>query len=87
MKKHFVRTVSYVIATVLLALPVCAQQAAPARDTSPQILDVQGGKIRVVAPAGFTAPVGSRLDASFDSAAARLYDPATKRVLAANGNA
>src|SRR6187549_2218421 len=48
MKQHFVRTVSYVIATVLLALPVCAQQAAPARDTGPQILDVQGGKIRVV---------------------------------------
>ena len=36
------------LATVLLALPVCAQQAAPPRDTSPQILDVQGGNIRVV---------------------------------------
>ena len=38
----------FVRGCVLLALPVCAQQAAPARDTSPQVLDVQGGKIRVV---------------------------------------
>jgi ABC-type sugar transport system ATPase subunit len=44
-----------------------------------------GGKIRVVAPAGFTAPVGARLDATFDSAAARLYDPASERVLAVTG--
>lgn len=44
-----------------------------------------GAKIRVVAPAGFTAPVGARLDATFDSAAARLYDPATERVLAVDG--
>jgi ABC-type sugar transport system ATPase subunit len=41
-----------------------------------------GGKIRVVAPAGFTAPVGARLDATFDSAEARLYDPASEQVLA-----
>jgi ABC-type sugar transport system ATPase subunit len=46
-----------------------------------------GGKIRVVAPAGFTAAVGARLDATFDSAAARLYDPATERVLAVTGKA
>ena len=48
MTKHFARTVWSAVAAVLLALPVCAQQAAPPRDTSPQILDVQGGKIRVV---------------------------------------
>ena len=48
MNKHFSRSVWQSVAVVLLALPVCAQQAAPARDTSPQILDVQGGKIRVV---------------------------------------
>ena len=48
MTKHFSRTVWSAVAAVLLALPVCAQQAAPPRDTSPQILDVQGGKIRVV---------------------------------------
>ena len=49
MKKHISRTVCSSVAAVLLALPGCAQQAAPAaRDTSPQILDVQGGKIRVV---------------------------------------
>jgi ABC-type sugar transport system ATPase subunit len=46
-----------------------------------------GGKIRVVAPAGFTAAVGARLDATFDSAAARLYDPATERVLTVTGRA
>ncbi|MGE3831941.1 MAG: ABC transporter ATP-binding protein, partial [Parvibaculaceae bacterium] len=34
-----------------------------------------GEKIRVVAPAGFTAPIGTRLDATFDGAKARLYDP------------
>ena len=48
MNRHFSRSVWQSVAVVLLALPVCAQQAAPARDTSPQILDVQGGKIRVV---------------------------------------
>ena len=48
MKKNFSRSVWQSVAVVLLALPVCAQQAAPARDTSPQVLDVQGGKIRVV---------------------------------------
>ena len=48
MNKHFSRSVWQSVAIALLALPVCAQQAAPARDTSPQILDVQGGKIRVV---------------------------------------
>ena len=48
MNRHFSRSVWQSVAIVLLALPVCAQQAAPARDTSPQILDVQGGKIRVV---------------------------------------
>ncbi|MBN8998509.1 MAG: ABC transporter ATP-binding protein [Rhizobiales bacterium] len=41
-----------------------------------------GERIRVVAPAGFTAPIGARLDATFDSAAARIYDPATERVVA-----
>ena len=48
MNRHFSRSVWQSVAVVLLALPVCAQQAAPARDTSPQVLDVQGGKIRVV---------------------------------------
>src|SRR5215510_1523076 len=48
MNRHFSRAMWQSVAVVLLALPVCAQQAAPARDTSPQILDVQGGKIRVV---------------------------------------
>ncbi len=48
MNRHFSRSVWQSVAVVLLALPVCAQQAAPARDTSPQTLDVQGGKIRVV---------------------------------------
>ncbi|MBN9016057.1 MAG: ABC transporter ATP-binding protein [Rhizobiales bacterium] len=44
-----------------------------------------GEKIRVVTQAGFTAPIGARLDATFDSAAARLYDPATERVVATDG--
>jgi glucose/arabinose dehydrogenase len=33
---------------VLLSASIPAQQAPPPRDTSPQVLDVQGGKIRVV---------------------------------------
>jgi glucose/arabinose dehydrogenase len=39
----------WTVAVTLLAfvLPIAAQQAPP-RDTSPQVLDVQGGKIRVV---------------------------------------
>jgi glucose/arabinose dehydrogenase len=48
MKKRLLKTVSLLVAAILFALPVGAQQAAPARDTSPQVLDVQGGKIRVV---------------------------------------
>ena len=42
-----------------------------------------GEKVRVIAPAGFTAPIGTQLHATFDGAAARLFDPATERVVAA----
>lgn len=38
-------------------------------------------KIRVMVPPGFSAPVGSRLDATFESNSARLYDPGSERVL------
>jgi ABC-type sugar transport system ATPase subunit len=38
-------------------------------------------KVRVIAPAGFTAPIGARVHASFDGANARLYDPATEWAL------
>ncbi|MBN9073836.1 MAG: ABC transporter ATP-binding protein [Rhizobiales bacterium] len=41
-----------------------------------------GEKIRVIAPAGFTAPIGTAVHATFDGASARLFDPATERVLA-----
>ena len=41
-----------------------------------------GERIRVIVPAGFTAPIGARLDATFDGAAARLYDPTSERVIA-----
>jgi ABC-type sugar transport system ATPase subunit len=40
-----------------------------------------GERIRVIVPAGFTAPIGARLDATFDGASGRLYDPATERVV------
>ena len=42
-------------------------------------------KIRVVVPAGFTAPIGSRLDATFDGRAARFFDPVSERVLRLGG--
>ena len=42
----------------------------------------EGERVRVIVPAGFTAPIGERLDATFDGAAARLYDPATGSVIA-----
>ena len=38
-------------------------------------------KIRVVVPAGFTAPIGSRLDATFSGDVVRLFDAASGRVL------
>ncbi len=38
-------------------------------------------KVRVIAPAGFTASIGSRVHASFDGANARLYDPVTEWAL------
>jgi ABC-type sugar transport system ATPase subunit len=41
-----------------------------------------GEKIRAIAQAGFTAPVGARLDITFDGAAAHLFDPDTGQVLA-----
>jgi ABC-type sugar transport system ATPase subunit len=41
-----------------------------------------GEKVRVVAPSGFTASISTRLDATFDGAKARLYDPVTERVIA-----
>lgn len=41
-----------------------------------------GEKVRVIAPAGFTAPIGTQLHATFDGASARLFDPATERVVA-----
>ena len=44
-------------------------------------------KIRVVAAPGFSAAVGARLDATFDGAAARLYDPASGRVIASEARA
>ncbi len=40
-----------------------------------------GDKLRAIVPAGFTAPIGARLDAGFDGAAARLFDPVTERAL------
>jgi ABC-type sugar transport system ATPase subunit len=46
-----------------------------------------GERIRVVVRAGFTAPIGSRLDATFDGASARLYDPASERVVASEEKA
>jgi ABC-type sugar transport system ATPase subunit len=42
-----------------------------------------GEKIRTVVPAGYTAPVGARLDVCFDGAAAHLFDPASGRALVA----
>ena len=41
-----------------------------------------GEKIRAIVQAGFSAPVGARLDVTFDGAAAHLFDPDTGRVLA-----
>lgn len=41
-----------------------------------------GERIRVVVHAGFTAPIGARLDATFDGASARIYDPVTERIVA-----
>src|SRR2546422_963121 len=41
--------VSIVVVAAILNLPIHGRQSAPApRDTSPRVLDVQGGKIRVV---------------------------------------
>ncbi|HSU98671.1 MAG TPA: TOBE domain-containing protein, partial [Roseiarcus sp.] len=52
------------------------------------ICDGPGGeKIRAIVQAGFTAPVGARLDVTFDGAAAHLFDPATGRVLVGAGEA
>jgi len=52
------------------------------------ICDGPGGeKIRAIVQAGFTAPVGARLDVTFDAGAAHLFDPATGRVLVAAGGA
>ena len=48
MKKHSTIVWTVAVILVLVVLPLRAQQAAPPRDTSPQVLDVQGGKIRVV---------------------------------------
>ena len=39
-------------------------------------------EIRAIVQAGFTAPVGARLDVTFDGAAAHLFDPDTGQVLA-----
>jgi ABC-type sugar transport system ATPase subunit len=41
-----------------------------------------GEKIRAIVQAGFAAPVGARLDVTFDAAAAHLFDPHTGQVLA-----
>ena len=41
-----------------------------------------GEKIRAIVQAGFAAPVGARLDVTFDGAAAHLFDPDTGQVLA-----
>ena len=41
-----------------------------------------GEKICAIVQAGFTAPVGARLDVTFDGAAAHLFDPDTGQVLA-----
>ena len=41
-----------------------------------------GEKICAIVQAGFTAPVGARLDVTFDVAAAHLFDPETEQVLA-----
>ncbi|MGB3538116.1 MAG: ABC transporter ATP-binding protein [Mesorhizobium sp.] len=45
-----------------------------------------GEKIRVIAPPGFTAPIGTQLHATFEGAAAHLFDPATERVIAVEEN-
>src|SRR5688572_2961868 len=58
-------TIAWSLAVLILGPTICypqqAQpaQAAPPRDTSPQVLDVQGGKIRVVTVAsGLVHPWG-----------------------------
>lgn len=52
------------------------------------ICDGPGGeKIRAIAPAGFVAPIGARLDATFDGAAAHFFDPVTERIIQLKGDA
>ena len=46
-KPHSVSLIAAAAVVVILSLPVRGQQSPP-RDTSPRVLDVQGGKIRVV---------------------------------------
>lgn len=40
-----------------------------------------GDRFRVIAPPGFAAAIGDRVDAAIDGDRARLYDPATERAL------
>jgi glucose/arabinose dehydrogenase len=47
-KRHLVALTAVAVTGAILAIPTHGRQQTSVRDTSPRVLDVQGGKVRVV---------------------------------------